>query len=67
MLDYDVYRQLRNGKRCQTSIERTMSDQGGTEEKETEISSENVEREVFGNQTLIQEAASGKKEGLLLP
>ena len=43
MLDSTKYRELRNGKRYYTSIERTMSDHGSKEEKATRIISENVE------------------------
>ena len=46
MLSFIEYGELKNGKRYQTSLDRTMSDRGSTEENATEISSENVEGEV---------------------
>ena len=54
MLDSIEYRELRNGKRYQTSIERTISNHGSTEENATGIPSENVEGEVSEIQTLTQ-------------
>ena len=63
MFDSTEYRGIRNGKRQQTSIERTMSDHGSTEEIATGISSENVEGEVFEIQTLTQEAVNEQVRG----
>ena len=65
MLSSTEYREFRNGKRCQTSIERTMSDHGSTEENATGISSENVEGEVSEIQTLIQEAINEQIGGFI--
>ena len=54
------YRELRNGRRYQTSIERIMVDHGGTEENAPGISSKNVEGNVSELQTFTQEAVNGK-------
>ena len=67
MLASAEYRELRNGKRYYTLIERTMSDHGSTEENATEISSENVKGEVSENQTLTQKALSEKIRGFMVP
>ena len=67
MLDSAEYRELRKGKRYQTSIGRTMSDHGSKEENETRISSENVEREVSEIQTLTQEAVNGQIRRFIAP
>ena len=58
MLSSAEYRELRNGKRYQTSIQRTMSDYGSTEENATGISSKNVDVEVSEIQTLTQEVVN---------
>ena len=67
MLDSTEYSEFKNGKRQQTSIERTMSDHGSTEETETGISSENVEWEVFKIQTLTKEAVNEQIRGFSAP
>ena len=61
------YRELRNGKRYQTSIERTMSNHGSTEELANRTSSENVEGEVPGFQTLTQKAFNEQIRGFIAP
>ena len=61
------YRELRNGKRYQTSIERTMSNQSSREEIGNRRSLENVEREVPEFQTLTQEAVSEQIRGFIAP
>ena len=66
MLDTAEYRELRNGKRYETSIERTVSDHGSTGDNATGISSENVEGEISEIQTLTQELSTRKLEGLSL-
>ena len=58
MLSSTEYREFRKGKRYQTSIERTMSDHGSTEEITNGISSKNVKGEVSEIQTLTQEAVN---------
>ena len=67
MLDSAEYRELRNGKRYQTSIECTMSDHGSKEENATGISSENIKGEVSAIQTLIQEAFNEQIRGFIAP
>ena len=52
MLDFAEYRELRNGKRYFTSIERTMSVHGSTEDNVTGVSSEIVAGEFSEIQTL---------------
>ena len=64
MLHSTDYRELRNGKLYQTSIERTMSNHGRTEEIANRSSSENVEGEVAELQTLTQEAVNEQIRGL---
>ena len=65
MLDSADYRELRNGRRYQTSIKRTMSNHGSTEENATGISSENVKGDVSEMQTLIQEAVNDQIRGFI--
>ena len=67
MLSSTGYRELRNGKRYQRSIECTMSDHGSTEENATGISSENVEGEGPEIQTLTQEAVNEQIRGFIAP
>ena len=66
MLHSTDYRELRNGKRYQTSVERTMSNQGSTEEIAKRSSSENVE-EVPEFQTLTPEAVNERIRGFIAP
>ena len=65
MLVSTEYRELRNSKRYQKSIELTISDHGSTEEIANTISSENVEGEVSEVQTLTQEAADEQIRGFI--
>ena len=51
-------RELRNGKRYQTSNERIMSNHGSTEEIANRSSSENFGGEIPEFQTLTQEAVN---------
>ena len=67
MLHSIDYRELRNGKRYQTSIERTMSNHGGSEEITNRTSSKNVVGEVPGFQTLTQEAVNEQIRGFIAP
>ena len=67
MLNSTEYRELRNGKRYQTSIERTMRNHRSTEEIANGSSSENVEGEVSEFQTLTQEAVSEQIRGFIAP
>ena len=67
MLNSTGYRELRNGKRYQTSIERTMSNHGSTEEIAKRSSSENVEGEVSEFQTLTQEIINEQIIGFIAP
>ena len=66
MLHSTDYRELRTGKRYQTSIERIMSNHGSTEEVADRRLSENVVVEVPEFQTLTQEAVNEKLEDSLL-
>ena len=66
MLHSNDYRDLRNRKHYQTSIEHIMSNHGSTEEVADRRSSENVEEEVPEFQTLTQEAVNEHLEDTLL-
>ena len=67
MLSSSEYRELGNGKRYQTSIERTMSDHGSTEDIANGVSSENIEGEVSEIQTLTQEAINEQIRVFIAP
>ena len=58
MLHSTDYRELKIGKRFQTSVERIMSNHGSTEEIANRSSSENVEGEIPEFQTLTQEVVN---------
>ena len=60
------YRELRNGKRYQTSTERKMSNQGSNEELVNRSSSENIEGEGPQIHTLTQEAVIEQIRDFLL-
>ena len=66
MVDSNDYRELRNGKRYQTSNERIMSNHGSTEKIANRSSSQNVE-EVPEFQTLTQEAVNEQIRGFISP
>ena len=66
MLHSTDYRELRNGKRYQNSIERTMRNQSSTEEIANRSSLENVE-EAPEFQTLTQEAVNEQIRGFITP
>ena len=65
MLHSTDYRELRNGKRYQTSDEREMSHHGSTEEIANRISSENGKGENPEIQTLTQEAVNEQIRGFI--
>ena len=67
MLKSADYRKLINGKRYQTSTERTMSNHGSTEELVNKSSSKNVEGEVPEFQMLTQEAVNEQIRGFIAP
>ena len=67
MLNSTDYRDLRNGKLGQTSIECTLSNHGSTEEIADRNSSENFEGEVPEFQTLTQEAVNEQIRGFIAP
>ena len=67
MFNSTGYRELRNGKRYQTSTERTMSNHGRTEELANRSSSEKVEGEISEFQTLTQQAANEQIRGVIAP
>ena len=67
MLHSADYREFKNGKRYQTSIERIMSYHDSTEEIANRSSSENVEGEILKFQTLTQEAVNEQIRGLIAP
>ena len=67
MLHSTDYRELRNGKRYQTSDQRIMSHHGITEEIANRSSSENVEGEIPEFQTLTQEAVNEQIRGFIAP
>ena len=66
MLDFEDYRELRNGKRYNTSIERTLSENGNIEEKVTGISSENVKGETCKRQRLTQKVVNEQFKGCIV-
>ena len=63
MLGSEKYRDLRNGKRHYTSKQRTMSDNGGIDEKVTGNLLENLNREVYET----QEAVNKQIKEFILP
>ena len=65
MLGSEEYREFENGKRCYTSIERSMSDNGSIEENAVGNSSENVDEEVSQSQTLTQQAVNEQIRGFI--
>ena len=67
MLDCEEYRELRNGERYKSSIERTMSENRSNEEYLTGNSSENAEGKVSEIETLTQEAVKVQTEGFIAP
>ena len=67
MLHSIDYRELRNAKRYQTSIDHTKSNHGSTEEIANRSSSGNVEGEVPESQTLTQEAVNEQLRGFSAP
>ena len=67
MLFSTDYRELGNGKRYQTSIDRIMSNHGSTEEIDNGVSSKNVEGEIPEFQTLSQEALNEQIRGFIAP
>ena len=67
MLNSADYRKLRNGKRYQTSTERTMSNHGSTEELVNRSSSKNAEGEVPEFQTLTQKAVNEQIREFVAP
>ena len=67
MLDYAEYRELTNGKRYYTSVKRTMSDHGSTEENVTGNSLENAQGEFSETQTLTQEPVNEQVRGFIAP
>ena len=67
MLDSEEYRERRNGKGYNTTIEHTKSENGSIEENIAGNSSENVKREVSENQTLTQEAVKEQIKGFIGP
>ena len=67
MLNSTDYRELRNGKRYQTSTERIVSNDGSTEEIANRISRENVEGEVPELQTSTQDAVNEQNRGFITP
>ena len=67
MLHSTDYKELRNGKRYQTSDEREMSNHGSTEETANRSSSENVDGEIPQIQTLTQDAVNEQIRGFIAP
>ena len=58
MLNSAIYKEIRNGKRYSTCVERAMSENGSIEETTTGNSSENVEVEVSEIHTSTQEVVN---------
>ena len=67
MLHSTDYREIRNGKHYQTSIERIISNHGSTEEIANGLSSENIEGDIPEFQTLTQEAFNEQIRGFIDP
>ena len=67
MLHYTDCRELRNGKRNQTSIERVMSNHSSTEEITNRSLSENVDGKIPEFQTLTQETINEQIRGFFAP
>ena len=67
MLHPTDYRELRNGKRYQTSNERIMSNHGSTEEIANRNSSQNVKGDVPEFRTLTQEAVNEQIRVFMAP
>ena len=67
MLDFEEYREFRNGKRYNTSVERTMNENGFFGENVTGNSSKIVEEEVSEIQTFTQEAVNEQIKGFIAP
>ena len=58
MLDFEEYKELRNGKRYYTCTEHILNDNGCIEENVTRNSSEHVEGENPETQTLTQKVVN---------
>ena len=67
MLHSADYRELRNGKRYQTSIERTMSNHGSTEKIANRSLSESVGGEIPEFKTLTKKAVNEQISGFIAP
>ena len=67
MLNSTGYRELKNGKRYQMTIERTMNNHGSTEETANRSSSENVKGEVSEFQSLTQETLKEQIRRFIAP
>ena len=67
MLHSSDYREDRNGKRYQTSVEHTNSSHGSTKKIANRSSSANVEGKFSETQTLIQEAVNELIRGFIAP
>ena len=67
MSDSDSYRELKSGKRYNTSLWRTMSENDSIEEDSAGNSSENFDEEVPEIHTLTQEAVNEQIKGFIAP
>ena len=67
MLQCTDYRELKNGKRYQTSLERILGNHGRKEEISNRSSSENVEGEIPEFQTMTQQAVNEQIRGFITP
>ena len=67
MLDFDSYRELRNGKRYNTNSGQTVSENGSTEDNRAGNSLENIEEEIPEIGTLTQEAVNEQIKGFITP
>ena len=65
MLNSTDYRKLRNDKRYQSSTERTLNNNGTTEEIANRSSKENVDQQVPEFRTLTQEAVNEHVRGFI--
>ena len=67
MLNFCSYRELRNGKRCNSNRESEMSENGDVEENRSSTSSEKVEEEIPEIHTFTQEAVKEQIKGFISP
>ena len=65
MLNFNSYQELKNGKKYNNNLGRTMSQSGGVEDHRASNSSEYIEEEVPEIRTLNQEAVNEQIKGFI--